>query len=248
MHAGADAGRTRCRAEPERERVLEALATVRDPELDEPITTLGFVRSCGVTGDGSVTVALRLPTPQCAPNFAFLMTADARAALLRLPEVTRVEVRLEDHFTSGEINAAVERDDGFTGAFPGETDEGSLDTLRELFFRKAFVARESRLCEALLADGASAEEVSSQRLADLPDLPDVRRCVELRRLLDIPCAANDPAFVLPNGEPIGTENLKRWLRAAGLVRMSLEVNGGICRSLLKLRHGATLDDPEEAAR
>jgi hypothetical protein len=30
--------------------------------------------------------------------------------------------------------------------------------------------------------------------------------------------------------------------------MSLEVNGGICRSLLKSRHGVVLDDPEEAVR
>ena len=64
-----------------RARVLEALGTVYDPELDEPITTLGFVGSCVVTDDGDVSVRLRLPTPQCAPNFAFLMAADARAAV-----------------------------------------------------------------------------------------------------------------------------------------------------------------------
>jgi metal-sulfur cluster biosynthetic enzyme len=244
----AGGGGTRLGPAAEHEQVLDALATVRDPELDEPITALGFVESCEVTRDGAVTVGLRLPTPQCAPNFAFLMTADARAALLRLPWVTRADVRLEDHYTSQEINGAVEQGEGFSGAFPGETDAQSLETLRELFFRKAFVARESRLCEALLAAGATAEEVSGQRLADLPDLPDARRCVELRRHLGIPSAANDPAFVLPDGDPIRAENLKRWLRTAGLVRMSLEVNGGICRSLLKIRHGMALEDPEEASR
>src|SRR5262249_51263392 len=154
-------------------------------------------------------------------------TADARAAVLRLPWVTRVAVRLEDHYTSQEINAGVEQGEGFSAAFPGETNVTSLQTLRELFYRKAFVARESRLCEALLANGATAEEVASQRLADLPDLPDARRCVELRRHLGIASAAADPAFVLPDGDPIPAENLKRWLRTAGLVRMSLEVNGGI---------------------
>jgi metal-sulfur cluster biosynthetic enzyme len=40
--------------------VLEALGTVRDPELDEPVTALGFVSSCTVSGDGEVR--LRLPT------------------------------------------------------------------------------------------------------------------------------------------------------------------------------------------
>ena len=33
--------------------VLEALASVRDPELDEPITSLGFVASCSVSAAGS---------------------------------------------------------------------------------------------------------------------------------------------------------------------------------------------------
>ena len=51
-----------------RARVLDALATVHDPELDEPITTLGFVGSCDVSDGGDVSVRLRLPTPQCAPK------------------------------------------------------------------------------------------------------------------------------------------------------------------------------------
>ena len=34
------------------EAVLKALETVRDPELDEPITSLGFVASCAVSAAG----------------------------------------------------------------------------------------------------------------------------------------------------------------------------------------------------
>ena len=64
--------------------VLEALGTVYDPELDEPITSLRFVSSCDVSAGGDVEVRLRLPTPQCAPNFAYLMVADARDAVRRL--------------------------------------------------------------------------------------------------------------------------------------------------------------------
>ena len=73
-----------------RSRVLEQLGTVYDPELDEPITTLGFVGSLVVTDAGDVSVRLRLPTPQCAPNFAFLMAADARAAVDRVPGLGQV--------------------------------------------------------------------------------------------------------------------------------------------------------------
>jgi metal-sulfur cluster biosynthetic enzyme len=230
-----------------RARVLEALSEVHDPELDEPITSLRFVTSCEVTLDGDVEILLRLPTPQCAPNFAYLMAADARNVVRRLPGVQRVAVRLEDHYTGEEINASIARGEGFTGAFPGETDDDHLDALRELFRRKALVARQARLCEALLADGATPEQVTARRVADLPDVPDARRCLELRRQLGIAHDQDSPAFILPTGAPVASHDLKRWLRTARLVRTSLDVNGGICRSLLKVRYPPA-PDPEEIAR
>ncbi|HSP09601.1 MAG TPA: iron-sulfur cluster assembly protein [Candidatus Dormibacteraeota bacterium] len=79
------------------ERVMRALDGVIDPELDEPITTLRFVSDCAVSPDGDVSVRLRLPTPQCAPNFAFLMAADARRAVRDVPGVRDVAIVLEDH-------------------------------------------------------------------------------------------------------------------------------------------------------
>lgn len=233
---------------PAREQVLDALGRVHDPELDEPITTLRFVSSCEVSPDGDVKVLLRLPTPQCAPNFAFLMAADARAQLAALPGVGRVTVALQDHYTGAEINAAVGRGEGFTGAFPGETDDDDLEGLRQLFTRKALVARQSRLCQALLDAGASPEEVTGRRLADLPDGPEARRCVQLRAQLGLAADPDAPAFVTPDGQPLVAGELTRWLRMARLVRMSLEVNGGICRSLLRVRHGVAVDDPEEVCR
>jgi metal-sulfur cluster biosynthetic enzyme len=229
-----------------RERVVDALAEVYDPELDEPITRLGFVSSCEVSPAGDVEVVLRLPTPQCAPNFAFLMAADARAVVRRLPDVREVTIRLEDHYTGDEINAALANGDGFTAAFPGETADDELETLRELFLRKALVGRQSRLCERLLAAGVTPDEVAARRVRDLPsDTPDAVRCVELRRRLGLSSDPGAPAFVLPSGEPVSATDLTRWLRTARLVRMSLEVNGGICRSLLRVRHGVEIEDPEE---
>jgi metal-sulfur cluster biosynthetic enzyme len=227
-----------------RSRVLEALGTVYDPELDEPITSLRFVTSCDVSAEGDVDVRLRLPTPQCAPNFAYLMAADARNAVRRLPEVRDVSVLLEDHYTGEEINAAVGRGEGFAEAFPGET-AGELDALRELFRRKALVARQSRLCEELLVGGAMPEEVTARRVADLPDDPNARRCIELREQLSIPAEHDDAAFVRPDGQPIAAADLRHWLRMARLMRTSLEVNGGICRSLLRIRYD--LSDAKEVA-
>src|SRR5262249_54813218 len=162
-----------------RERVFHALAEVYDPELDEPITSLGFVASCEIGPDGEVEVALRLPTPQCAPNFAFLMAADARRVVRGVPGVRDVTVRLTDHYTGEEINAALDRGVGFTGAFPGETADDDLEALRLLFTRKALVARQSSVCEELIAAGASTRQICGPRLWERPHPPAARPAVGL---------------------------------------------------------------------
>jgi metal-sulfur cluster biosynthetic enzyme len=227
-------------------RVLDALREVRDPELDEPITSLGFVSSCEVSSDGDIALRLRLPTPQCAPNFAFLMAADALQAARRLPEVRKVTVALQDHYTGEEINAALARGGGFTDAFPGESDDDHLDTLRALFRRKALLARQARLCERMLADGLEPSVVCALRASELRDDPDARRCLELREQLGLAHGEDSAAFVLPDGSPLAADQLPRWLRMASLVRTSLEVNGDICRSLLQIRKSMAAD-PQEVA-
>ena len=207
-----------------RAQVYEALGTVYDPELDEPITTLGFVGSCVVDG-GDVSVRLRLPTPQCAPNFAFLMAADAAAAVQGVTNGL-VRVLLEHHYTGEEINAAVARGDGFDGAFPGET-AGDLQALRALFQRKALMAHQSRLRSA------------AKTLGELAG-PDAERCRALRASLGIDASDDAAAFVTGDGTPVDASETRFW-RMASLTALSLETNGGICRDLLKSRYG------EEAA-
>jgi metal-sulfur cluster biosynthetic enzyme len=224
--------------------VLAALGTVYDPELDEPITALGFIGACTVSGRGEVDVRLRLPTPQCAPNFAYLMAADARSAVLKVADVTRVSVVLEDHYTGDEINSALARGGEFADAFPGETT-GALDALRELFRRKALVARQARVCLALLDGGATAEAIAALRLADLPPGGDALRCRQLRRELGLPCSPGDAALIAGDGSALTAAELPTWLRRARLVSLSLETNGGLCRSLLEVRYGCP--DHEEVA-
>jgi metal-sulfur cluster biosynthetic enzyme len=205
-----------------RARVFEALGTVYDPELDEPITTLGFVGSCEADG-GDVAVRLRLPTPQCAPNFAFLMAADAAAAVRGVAGVRSVNVVLEDHYTGAEINGAVNRGEAFSEAFPGET-AGDLRALRELFQRKALLARQSRL---LSAPASTLGELAG---------PDAERCRELRRALGIDASDAAPAFVTGDGTPVAPSDVK-FRRMASLTALSLDTNGGMCRDLLKARYG-----------
>jgi metal-sulfur cluster biosynthetic enzyme len=226
-----------------RAQVLSALDAVIDPELDEPITTLGFVGSCVVSASGDVDVHLRLPTSQCAPNFAYLMVADARDAVAALPEAGAVRVVLDEHYTGAEINGAVAAGTGFAGVFPGE-DAGELDALRELFQRKALLARQGRVCQALLDAGLSAAGIVAMRVADLaPEDHEARRCLQLRRVLGLPSAPDAPALIAGDGSAIAADGLRLWLRRARLVGLSLESNGGICRSLLRVRYG--VEDPTE---
>ena len=210
-----------------RSRVLEQLGTVYDPELDEPITTLGFVGSLVVTDAGDVSVRLRLPTPQCAPNFAFLMAADARAAVDRVPGLGQVSIVLEDHYTGEEINSAVAAGAGSRTRSPGET-RGELDALRALFQRKALVARQGRLLDTV-ADPASAT------LGELHG-PDAERCRALRRELGYDAGDAAPAFVKGDGTPVTADEIPRFKRMASLTSLSLETNGGMCRDLLRVRY------------
>jgi metal-sulfur cluster biosynthetic enzyme len=223
--------------------VLGALAGVRDPELDQDLVELGFVTDVAVDGS-DVAVRLRLPTFYCAPNFAFLMVADARAAVEALDGVGEARIALEDHFTAEEINAAVGRDAGFAEAFPGQA-VGGLDELRVLFQRKALTAREGRLGEALLAAGRTEAQLAAMRLADLPPGPDAERYAHLRAELGIGAEPDAHAFVTGDGTVLTAEDLPRFLRFARLVSRSLEGNGHLCRGLLKTRYGLT--DEEVAA-
>jgi metal-sulfur cluster biosynthetic enzyme len=223
--------------------VLAALEAVRDPELDESLPALGFVGRIEIEG-ARVAVGLRLPTYFCAPNFAYLMVADAGREVAALPGVDSVEIELEDHFAAGEINGAVAAGSGFEGAFPGETD-GSLEQLRELFRRKALLARQSRIADALLRTGRRPAELAGMSVADLAPGEDARRALGLRAELGLGHADEDQAFVRPDGSGLAAAEIERWLRSARLVRLSLEGNGGLCRGLLKTRYG--IPDPEEVA-
>jgi metal-sulfur cluster biosynthetic enzyme len=221
--------------------VRRALAAVRDPELDEAVTRLGFVSEVSVQG-ARARVRLRLPTYFCAPNFAFLMAADARRAVLAVDGITEAEVVLEDHFSSAEINGAVRRGGGFVDAFRDEAG-GELEELRTLFARKGFLVRQGRLCDALLRAGHTAEELAALRVGDLPDWPEASAYLERRRELGLDASPSAPVVVRPSGEAVRAADVARHLRLARTVRVSVEGNAGLCRGLLRTRYG--IADPEE---
>jgi metal-sulfur cluster biosynthetic enzyme len=214
------------------EDALMALSTVRDPELDRPITELGFVAAVRVTGS-AVRAELRLPTYFCAPNFAWLMVADARDALAACFD--RVDVVLLEHFVSDEINAGVAAVSDFGTSF-GTGEDRELAELRTTFERKAHVAAQERLARTLVAAGLDAGRLRTVTLSSAAALtPEAAAAVGRRReRLGI---ESELALCDDDGAPLSEDGLPAWLRFAATVRVSIEGNAGFCRGLLETRYG-----------
>ena len=220
-------------------RVLAALDAVRDPELDEPITLLGFVSLCTVSADGDAQVRLRLPTYFCAPNFAFLMVADAYDAVSVLPGVRSTELVLEDHFASDAINGGVAARAGFARSFDGEA-VGELHELRADFLRKAVMAGPTW--------SAARWPRRAPRHRSWPRSPWAkrRRPRALERLrqrraeLGLPAGDDAPLLIDPaTGAPLRDDAVPLHLRRAHTTRVSIEANAGICRGMLRHRYGTS---------
>jgi metal-sulfur cluster biosynthetic enzyme len=223
--------------DPKKDRVLGALNAVIDPELDEPITDLGFVRSVGVTAEGDVEVHLRLPTSFCAPNFAYLMASDAKDVLVALDWTRDVTVELDDHHDSDIINAGLAADAGYRGTFKHEADE-DLDELRLTFQRKAHTAAMERCLTGLLrADPDRAlSELGEVTLRDLPY--DATTQALLRRRVAIGLSVDGDAVVMVDhhGDGYGPDDVPIMLRRARSTRISIDGNAHFCRGLLATRY------------
>jgi len=209
--------------------VLTAIAGVRDPELDQSIVDLEFVRRVKVAG-GEVRVELGLPTYWCSPNFSWLMAEGVRDALLADPRVTEAEVVLVDHHAAGEISAGVSSGRTFGEVF-GPSPDGELVDLRDLFRRKALLARQERALRPLAGDP------SHLKVGDLPDTGEVRAYLEAREELGLDCSPEAPALTDAAGRPVVGARVDEHLRRARLMGVSIEGNAAFCRGLLATRYG-----------
>ncbi|WP_329001337.1 iron-sulfur cluster assembly protein [Kribbella sp. NBC_00709] len=215
--------------------VVAALATVIDPELDQPITDLGFVSSIRID-DAGVTAHLRLPTSFCAPNFAYLMASDAVDALRRVPGVGAVTVLLDDHHDSDKINAGLAANAGYVGTFGNEADQ-DLDELRRTFQRKAHTAAMERCVMALLrSTGKTIEQLPGLTLWHLPGGPHKDALLRRRTDIGLGIRPEDPVLVDDDGVPVPPDAVPLRLRFAKAVRISVEGNAHFCRGLLATRY------------
>jgi len=224
-----------------RDEVFRQLAEVYDPELDQPLTELGFIGGVDIAGE-KVTVRFRLPTYWCAANFAYMMASDIRERVSELPWVKQVDVLLQDHFHDEEINEGIKHGKTFLTAFPDATD--SLDDLRETFRVKAFQARQERVLRWLIRKGIQEEAILRMRVGELEQLLKkrqvaklVERYLSIRQERGLPGDIGAEAFTHPDGTPIDPGGLQFLLHKASSTRLSMEFNTAFCSGLLKTRYG-----------
>jgi metal-sulfur cluster biosynthetic enzyme len=230
--------------------VMRVVARVHDPELDEPVTDMGFVERVEVDGDGSVELDFRLPTYWCSPNFAFLMLDGVREALEQLSWRPRFHIRLHDHLFADEVNKGVAEGKPFAEIFETLSPQEGLAELRETFLRKAFQKRQEAALIGLREAGWADDDILTLDCGTLdrarvgPELT-----VRLTRYLDalrarFPLAGEDAAaFVAWEGAPIGEAELSDYLNKLRAVRINMEFNGALCRGLKEARYRekATVD-------
>ena len=226
----------------DRDAVLASLERVLDPELDESVLALGFVES--VTGDalGNITVDLRLPTYWCAANFSYLMASDARRALVGLPGVRSVRVRLSEHFASREVEDGAGPGKSFAEAFPNSGPD-TLEETRQIFLRKGFFTRQEKLLRALRRAGLSFDEIAELQVRQLLDdcnqdvgAETLSRYLQRREELGLDCSEASPLIVDLHGAPVPPGEMETYYVRARTTRLAMEANGSLCSAMLEARN------------
>lgn len=233
--------------------VYKALSKVYDPELDEPITRLGFVREVKI-GD-SVEVVISTSTYWCSPNFIYMILEDARREISRALGIDpkRVRVYIRGHHDENRINDCVNRGERFENCYRSETWRGKEDLYR-IFLEKRLIRRLYGFIKIATRYGLSLQEIAGLRRGDVIDLEDlivIRSGSKEIRVLDssdiaiirsyvslvkelIP-AGEDLVIGVGSGKPI-VEELETLLRTRGRsIDLGFTLNSELCRLLLESR-------------
>ncbi len=225
--------------------VWSCLDQVTDPELDEPVTDMGFIELVEVDLDmKTVEVEFRLPTYWCSPNFAFLMAFDIRSEVSKMKWVHNVKVTLNDHCFADRVNAGVNGNRNFSDVFAEYCEGGDLNAVRIKFLEKAFMRRQETVLLALEERAYSCAQIVDMTLGafdaitfetgeEAKQKPRYRSLLLSRGLAERP---DDPAFVTWGGERLTADGLKEYLAKLRGVRINMEFNGALCRGLQASRY------------
>ncbi|MDK4742938.1 iron-sulfur cluster assembly protein [Rhizobium sp. CNPSo 3464] len=220
------------------------LEGVNDPELDEPVTDMGFIERAEIAADGRVEVGFRLPTYWCSPNFAFLMLDDVRTALDALSWSPEYGLTLHDHMFAEEVNKGILEGKSFAEIFGSLAEKTDLEDLREKFRLKAFKRRQEAIILDLRSSGMADSEIAGITLSIFDTLgfgsEDVlKRRLRYRHALFLRWPAlhpRDPVILSYDGGRVTTETLPVHLADLRSVRINMEFNGALCRGLKHTRY------------
>jgi len=237
--------------------VWACLAPVTDPELDESVTELGFVKSV-VVEESDVKILFHLPTFWCAANFAYMMASDMHRAVKALPWVRMVDVELLEHMYADTINRGIKANLSFKDTF-GTEASGEIDTVRASFRKKAFQQRQELLLRQLLAHGISKSTLVNMQIGDLLTLMSesfnqnadrdggesrvLQRYIEIRQEWGGLADASSLAMVTVDGSQLNEEQFDEYLQELRSTRINTQFNGEICRGLLRARYGTDQASP-----
>lgn len=231
--------------------INRALAEVYDPELDTPITELGFVNEVQIAADGHVTVTYTVPTFWCAPNFVFMMAQAIRAEVGRVPGVRQVTGLVRNNCLEDEINRGVNAGRRVAETFPADVDQNAdLEALRHTFTVKGLLARQDVLIRRMRQAGLADSAILALRIGEvevqgndviLLSLPgwvplaaaDLLRYLHKRRRLQLAVTADAPLFTTVEGQPIAEAELASYLRYSRSARLNIAFNTSLCEGLLR---------------
>jgi len=233
--------------------VLRALSTVTDPELDEPITDLGFVKELSVSNDGRVSLDLVTSTFWCSPNFVYMMLEEARDVVSKLDGIREIRLHLEGHHDSDRINGGINSRKSFSECYPTEAG-GNLEELNRMIRTRVLRSRLYSMVAAVSRAGINPSDLlgvtrrdftaegatfiltlggKSFRISDPVDAKRIARYLSFLDGLgrgDGPLVISDLDGTRP--EPHEFESMLALSRSA---KSNFSLNAELCRALLESR-------------
>jgi metal-sulfur cluster biosynthetic enzyme len=235
--------------------VLRALSTVTDPELDESITELGFVKELSVSEDGQVSLDLVTSTFWCSPNFVYMMLEEARDVVSKLDGITEVRLHLEGHHDSDRINDGINSRKSFSECYPTEAG-GNLEELNRMIRTRVLRSRLSSMVAAMSRSGVTPLELlgafrrdiaaegetvvltlgdKSRRISDPADAARIARYLSF---LDGLGRTNGPLMISDlDGTRPQSHELESMLALSRSAKSNFSLNAELCRALLSARMG-----------
>jgi metal-sulfur cluster biosynthetic enzyme len=239
--------------------VLRALSSVTDPELDEPITDLGFVKDLSISKDGRVSLDLVTSTFWCSPNFVYMMLEEARDVVSKLPGITAARVRLEGHHDAGRINEGINSGKSFSECYSDEA-HGDLEALNRMIRTRALRSRLYSMAAAMSRSGVMPRELlglsrhdiaaegdtlivklrgDPRRISEPSDVQRVVRYLSFRDGLGL----QDAPLVIwdLDGRRPGPDEFSSMLTLGRSAKANFSLNAELCRALLSARMNRDAD-------